>query len=102
MLGDYYPLTPYSLEMDTWIAWQFNRPEEGDGMVQAFRRIGNQEAEKIFRLRGLDAHKEYQVTDMDQPGSIRMSGKTLMEEGLAIRVNQKPGAALIFYQMALA
>ena len=38
MLGDYYPLTSYSLQPDHWIAWQFNRPETGDGVVQAFRR----------------------------------------------------------------
>ena len=30
-LGDYYPLTSYSLADDTWIAWQFDRPEEGQG-----------------------------------------------------------------------
>ena len=28
MMGDYYPLTPYSLGGDRWIAWQFNCPEE--------------------------------------------------------------------------
>ena len=37
-LGDYYPLTPYSLGEDCWIAWQFDRPEQGEGMIQAFRR----------------------------------------------------------------
>ena len=36
--GDYYPLTPYSLENDVWMAWQFDCPEQGEGMVQAFRR----------------------------------------------------------------
>lgn len=36
-LGDYYPLTPYSLEPDAWIAWQFDCPEAGKGIVQAFR-----------------------------------------------------------------
>ena len=34
--GDYYPLTPYSLYNDVWIAWQFDRPEEGEGVVQVF------------------------------------------------------------------
>ncbi len=38
MLGDYYPLTPYSLQRDQWIAWQFDRPDLGGGEVQAFRR----------------------------------------------------------------
>src|SRR5260370_4139933 len=36
--GDYYPLTAYSTGDDAWAAWQFDRPESRDGMVQAFRR----------------------------------------------------------------
>ena len=31
--GDCYPLTSYSLEDSVWMAWQFNRPELGRGMV---------------------------------------------------------------------
>ena len=27
MLGDYYPLTPYSIQPADWIAWQFDRPD---------------------------------------------------------------------------
>ena len=38
MLGDYYPLTPYSLDTNQWIAWQFQRPDLCAGVVQAFRR----------------------------------------------------------------
>ncbi len=52
MLADYYPLTPYSRELNRWIAWQFNRPEQGDGMLQAFRRPDCAEAAQTFRLRG--------------------------------------------------
>ena len=37
MLGDYYPLTPYTLQPDQWIAWQFSRPALGESVVQAFR-----------------------------------------------------------------
>ena len=38
IFGDYYPLTPYSLDNTAWIAWQFDCPEKGEGLVQAFRR----------------------------------------------------------------
>ena len=37
-LGDYYPLTEYSKAGNVWVAWQFDRPDRGNGMVQAFRR----------------------------------------------------------------
>ena len=38
LIGDFYPLTAYSLADDVWMAFQFARPENGSGMVQAFRR----------------------------------------------------------------
>lgn len=37
-LGDFYPLTPFSTSGDTWMAWQFDRPDLSAGMVHAFRR----------------------------------------------------------------
>ena len=36
--GDYFPLTPYNPGRDVWMAWQFDLPEKGQGMVQVFRR----------------------------------------------------------------
>jgi alpha-galactosidase len=35
--GVFWPLTLWSLENDDWIAWQFDRPEVGEGVVQVFR-----------------------------------------------------------------
>ena len=52
--GDYYPLTPYSLDAAVWIAWQFDRPDLGEGMVQAFRRGESVYEAARFRLRGLE------------------------------------------------
>jgi alpha-galactosidase len=36
--GDFYPLTPWTRDNSVWIAWQFDRPEQGEGIVQVFRR----------------------------------------------------------------
>ena len=38
LYGDYYPLTAYSTGDDAWAAFQWDRPEERDGIVLAFRR----------------------------------------------------------------
>ena len=97
-LGDFYPLTPYSLDGDVWMAWQYDRPEAGEGMVQAFRRDRSEEAAKAFRLSGLDPAAQYQVTNLDGNDSMKASGKDLMEGGLSVRVKDKPGAAVIVYQ----
>ena len=98
MLGDYYPLTPYSLQPDQWIAWQFNRPEQANGVVQAFRRDKSEEPTKTLRLSGVDPTAQYELTDFDVEGTTRVSGKDLMEKGLVVELKSKPGAAVIAYR----
>ena len=97
MLGDFYPLTPYSLGADRWIAWQFDRPEQGDGMVQAFRREGNADAGLRAKLSGLDPAAIYSVRNLDEETVLEISGRELMEQGLMIVINDKPGSVLIGY-----
>jgi alpha-galactosidase len=98
MLGDYYPLTPYSLELDRWIGWQFNRPEQGDGLIQAFRRSANQETSQTFHLSGLDPAAQYEFTDFDAEGTTSYSGRELMEKGFSIELTDCPGSAVIVYK----
>jgi len=98
MLGDFYPLTPYSRDLEHWIAWQFNRPEEGDGVIQAFRRANCEEAEVTYRLSGLEPDALYRVTDLDVPDSTEMRGADLMTEGLRIETSGKPAAVIVLYK----
>jgi alpha-galactosidase len=99
MLGDYYPLTPYSLKLDQWIAWQFDRPKQGDGIIQAFRRNNSDEQSKTFHLRGLNPSSQYEVTNCDVPGSMKVSGKELIEKGLTVVIKDKPWAMVISYKV---
>ena len=78
MLGDYYPLTPYNLKEDAWIAWQFDRPDLGMGVVQAFRRARSPNASEHFRLRGLQPGSRYEIEDLDGDRRV-VSGRELME-----------------------
>ena len=109
--GDYYPLLPCSVNTDCvagagdersaafeWAAWQFNRPEEGDGMVQAFRREKSEDAAKDIRLRGLDTAASYEVTNLDAGVPKTVTGKDLMQKGLHVEVAEEPGAAIIHYK----
>ncbi len=61
LFGDYYPLTPYSVDTTHWIAWQFDRPEEGTGIIQAFRRECCDEAVKTVVLKGVNAKMQYVI-----------------------------------------
>jgi alpha-galactosidase len=97
-LGDYYPLTPYSLDEGAWIAWQFNRPEQGDGMIQAFRRTRTEADVLQAKLRGLEPDAVYTVTDLDTQTAVDKTGGELMSIGYAIAIADQPGSALIHFQ----
>ena len=96
--GDFYPLTPYSLENDVWLAWQFNKPESGEGMVQAFRRPDSNVLAYQFKLRGLELDAQYELTNVDIPEKIRMAGRELMEKGLEVYIKDCPGAVVMGYK----
>ena len=98
-LGDYYPLTPYSKALDIWMAWQFHRPDLGEGLVQAFRRDHSFYESARFKLRGLEANARYSLTNLDTPGTKEMTGRELMEEGLPVSIAQRPSAAIVTYRV---
>ena len=98
LYGDYYPLTPYTLDETQWLAWQFDRPDTGEGMVQAFRHHDSVYQVARFKLRGLDRAARYKVTDMDTGHSTAVTGAQLLSEGVTITINDEPGAALIRYR----
>jgi len=96
--GDYYPLTPYSLDEDVWMAWQFDCPEMGEGMAQAFRREKSAYESAKLKLRGLHPDACYSIKNMDSHDSDEMTGRELMEKGLDVHIEDCPGAAIITYK----
>ncbi len=80
------------------MAWQFDCPERGEGVVQAFRRPQSPYEAVRATLRGLDANAMYTVTNLDSATSKTIAGKELMEPGLLIELAAKPGAAVILYR----
>jgi alpha-galactosidase len=96
--GDYYPLSPYSTAGNVWMAWQFDRPDLGQGLVQAFRRPECPEETATWPLRGLEQSAEYAVTDLDQPGSVKRTGLDLLRHGLTVRLRSRPAAAVFTYR----
>jgi alpha-galactosidase len=97
-LGDYYPLTPYSLETTSWMGWQFDRPELGTGMVQVFRRSESIYKAADLRLYGLDPEARYRVRNLDSPETDIITGRRLMEVGLPVVLDIRPSAVVITYE----
>jgi alpha-galactosidase len=97
--GDFYPLTPYSLAENVWMAWQFDRSDLGCGAVQAFRRAECVYESARFSLKGLDPNAVYRLTDMDHPDSVtEKPGQLLLDEGLAIEMPTAPHAVILKYE----
>jgi alpha-galactosidase len=97
-LGDYYPLTPYSTANDVWMAWQFDRPDLGEGFVQAFRRADGGQPSVRLKLRGLDPAARYTLTDFDAGPGGQFSGRELLDEGLLVEAVERPQAVVITYR----
>ena len=92
------PLTPYSLSEHDWIAWQFDRPSTGGGMVQVFRRTRSDEVSRRLKLVGLDPEAVYELRDLDRESLMRATGRVLMGEGLLAVLPHRPQALLIKYR----
>ncbi len=97
--GDFYPLTPWTRDETAWMAWQFDRPESGEGMVQIFRRQNSFYESARFRLFGLDADAEYVVYNLDTGEQERHSGRKLLTDGLPVALATKPGVAIMTYRI---
>lgn len=98
--ADFYPLTPYNLEKNRWIAWQYYDPERGEGVVEAFRRDECPDATLAVKLHALEGKTSYVMTNLDTGEMTTKTGADLMKEGFAITATEAPTATLIQYRRA--
>jgi alpha-galactosidase len=98
LYSDFYPLTEFSLGEDVWMAFQFDRPAAGSGVVLAFRRPHSQPTSMRFSLQGLDAARQYHVENFDRDGKELLSGAELAQKGLEISLVDAPGSAIVQYK----
>jgi alpha-galactosidase len=96
-LGDFYPLTGYTTSHRAWLAYQFHRPELGDGIAIAFRRPECEEETLGLALRGLEHSSVYRV-DID--GHRQVVPGPQLAGGLVIKCEEQPGVRVIKYQRA--
>ncbi|MHB1293582.1 MAG: alpha-galactosidase [Anaerolineae bacterium] len=96
--GDFSPLTPYSEAADAWTAWQFDRPDLGEGMVLALRRPQSSINGMQAQLRGLDPAAQYAFHNLETGEIIQYAGRDLMRQGLLLCVPEKPGSLLLVYK----
>jgi alpha-galactosidase len=97
--GDFYPLLPYSRDAEVWTAWQWDRPENKDGLVMVLRRPKS--PFPVIEVRPLhlnpDAMYEVEIRATYDKAPIRtMKGRELAH--LRIQLPEAPSSTLIFYR----
>ncbi|MEW6074586.1 MAG: GH36 C-terminal domain-containing protein [Planctomycetota bacterium] len=75
------------------MAWQFDRPDTGEGVVQAFRRPACPEESLTVRLRGLEPKATYELMDDDGGAPREVSGAELLAD-VSVRAPAAPAAVL--------
>jgi alpha-galactosidase len=97
--GDYYPLTPYSLADDAWLAWQYHRDDLNEGFFQVMRRSESPVSEDRMKLKGLDADAEYIIRDMDKPEKpFVLTGNRMTNEGVPVKIETAPHTMIMRYE----
>jgi len=100
--GDFYPLTPCSLDA-TWLGYQFHCTDLDEGLAFVFKRqsdgdAGYPETERFSpTLRGIDPAAEYAVQFEGHGRETTMTGDALATD-LEVDIPDAPGAELIAYE----
>ncbi len=96
--GDFYPLTEYTQADDAWMAYQFDLPDAGEGLLVVIKRPLSQYAQALYPLRALEANSDYEITRLDTGDQWTMSGKELSSKGLSVRLAAQPDSSLLCYR----
>ena len=97
--GDYYPLTPFSRSPDRWVAWQFDRPETGEGFLQGIRLAECPAETFTARLHGLSTERDYVFENMESGEELEIQGADLAREGFLLKLPPRSGALWIYHSI---
>ncbi|MCC6124481.1 MAG: alpha-galactosidase [Pirellulales bacterium] len=98
MIGDFYPLFPHDESESQWYGYQFDNPNLQAGCALLFRREKSPDALKTIPLQGLDPLASYEVANLDEGTSTKISGKDLLDKSSVVEIKTQPGAAVIVYR----
>lgn len=97
--GDYYCLDAFHAGVGAWTLMQFDRPDLGRGVVEAFRGEASFYNSADIRLRGLEPEAVYEVEDADNAFTpFAATGAELMERGVRIPIPEPRSSRLVFYR----
>jgi alpha-galactosidase len=95
-LGDFHPLTEYSLSETVWMGYQFHRSDLDRGLMVVFRRPRCPYPTAVLALRGLTPEAEYTLTDEFTGRQWKRKGADLMT-AWEMNLPNQPDIALFTY-----
>jgi UDP-N-acetylglucosamine 3-dehydrogenase len=95
--GDYYPHTPSHRSPREWVAWQFDAPEAGCGLLQGIRLAECPQETLTLYPAGLCAEATYRLENAETGEARETSGDDLLREGFALALPPRSGA-IWFYR----
>ena len=96
---DFYPLARPSFDKHDWTLWQYDRPEERDGVILAFRRSESPMCAANPVLGGLIPGATYRFTDEDTGETFDVTSAELAQNGLTISLPKARSSKILFYKV---
>jgi len=98
-LGDFYPIIPATLDFNKWASYQLHRDDlEDSGCVFVFREDNSFYTSADLKLKGLNPDVTYVFEDLDDNSTFSVDGKTLLEKGLSVKINNPRESKLYIYK----
>ena len=95
--GDYYPHTPFHRSAQAWVAWQFDCPDAGRGLVQGIRLPASPDGEITLHLQGIRSDATYRFENAETGERRDWAGADLLDQGFALALPARSGV-IWFYQ----
>ena len=99
--GDYYQLTPVTLDDRDWFAYRLHMPETGEGAVISFRRENCPVNSANYLLPELSTDTEYTFEDLFENKSFTATGGYMAENGLDVSLKNRRSVSVIYYTPVL-
>ncbi len=96
--GDFYALIRPDYEKDTWTAWQYDRPDAGDGVILLFRRSRSPYASVLLFPRALKPGGVCRFEDRDRGETYVYSTDFIREHGLEMQIPHPGESRVLFYR----
>ena len=97
IVGDWYPLLPYSRLATDWMAMQWHRPDLGAGIVLVFRRAESPYPIAELALRGLETGATYELASERTGVATRATGDVLLR-AFTVEMPERRSSDMIIYR----